>query len=354
MPLIREESVVSINHVLFFPTYRCNLHCSFCLSFNEYWQVEPSLTLPLAMRPMHSLHPARPIHEMSTADIVERVIPQFKEAGVQVVALSGGEVLIRRDAEIIFRELGKAGLRWCLDSNLMLCTETVADTIISSFCDSVLVSLDGSREVHNKLRRNPKAFDKTTEGLHRLISTRNNAKESKTSVTLNFVMQPGNEGSPPEIVRLAHEYGVDEVQFQLLSERRYENEFSSAIAAESLQTALNMASDFGIPASLYPLSEPSVTNFDSWFSMPLRNLQPDEFYTSCTYIHKNLRIDPEGNVIPCLEYKLGNLLEENLLDIWNGPAYKTFREHLALNGPFGACLRCCNISHENSVKIKTA
>lgn len=337
-----------INHVLFFPTYRCNLDCSFCLSFNGYWQVEPGLSLPLAVEPRLSLHPSRPVQEMSTSDIVDRVIPQFLESDVQVVALSGGEVLVRRDVEIIFRELGKSKLRWCFDSNLMLCTQSIAEAIISSLCDSVLVSLDGTREVHNKLRRNPKAFDKTTEGLQRLLSVRNETRDSKISIMMNCVLQPGNESTPPDIVRLAAEYGVDEVQFQLLSEREYRQSFSADIAAESMQKAFDIARDFGLPASLYPVSDPSLENLASWFSRPLRRLQPDEFYKSCTYIYNNLRIDPQGNVIPCLEYKLGNILEEDLLDIWNGSAYKAFREHLTLNGPFEACLRCCNISHEKS------
>ena len=337
---------MSISHVLLFLTYRCNLHCSFCLSFNGYWQGEPSLSLPVAVAPQLSLRPARLVQEMTTSDIIDRVIPQFLESNVQVVALSGGEVLVRRDAEIIFRELGKSKLGWCFDSNMMLCTQPVAEAIIDASCDSVLVSLDGQREVHNRLRRNPRAYDKTTEGLQRLLHARSETNNAKTKIILNFVLQPGNEPSPPHMVQLAADFGVDEIQFQLLSERKYQQLFDAEIAAKSMYQAFELARNFGLPAALYPVSDPSLENLTSWFSMPLTKLQPDAFYRGCRYIHNNLRIDPEGNVIPCLEYKLGNILEEDLLDIWNGDAYRTFRKQLALNGPFEACLRCCNISHE--------
>jgi MoaA/NifB/PqqE/SkfB family radical SAM enzyme len=292
--------------------------------------VESSLSLP----------PAQVNREMSTSDIIDRVIPQCLANNVQVIALSGGEVLMRRDADIIFRELGKSDIRWCLDSNLMLCTQHIAEEIIDSSCDAVFVSLDGPCEVHNKLRCNPKAYDKCIKGLERLLLARNEVKNSHTSVIMNCVLQPGNESVLPDVVQIAAEYGVDEVTFQLLSARKYEYPFSADIAMRSIQKAFNMANDCGLRASLYPLSPPSEEDLTSWFSMPLNR----DFYNSCTYVHNNLRIDPAGNVIPCIEYQMGNILEDDLLNIWNGSAYKTFREHLEFNGPFEVCLRCCNMN----------
>ena len=128
---------------------------------------------------------------------------------------------------------------------------------------------------------------------------------------LNCVLQPGNESVPLDVVQIAAECGVDEVTFQLLSDRKYEYPFSADIAMQSIQKAFNKARDFSLPVSLYPLPHPRMEYFMSWFSMPLTH----DFYNGCTYILNNLRIDPAGNVIPCLEYRLGNILEENLLDI---------------------------------------
>jgi len=91
----------------------CDAH--FVLHLTVFWQVEPGLSLPSA----------KVVHEMSTRDIIDRVIPQCLESNVKVVALSGGEGLMRHDADIIFCELGKSNLRWCLDSNLMLCTQHI-------------------------------------------------------------------------------------------------------------------------------------------------------------------------------------------------------------------------------------
>ena len=110
----------SIKCVLLFPTYRCNLHCSFCLSFNGYWKIEPNFHLPPSINPKLSLNgKTNTFMEMSTEDITKRVIPQCESNGVEALALSGGEVLMRKDAEIIFRALGSSRMEWGFDSNMI-------------------------------------------------------------------------------------------------------------------------------------------------------------------------------------------------------------------------------------------
>lgn len=332
-----------ISHVLLFLTYRCNLHCGFCLSFNRYWHPDPSLSLPAAFDPGAFLRTGRGLCEMSTAQVIERVIPQCEKSGVGVIALSGGEVLIRKDAAEIFRALGASSLRWCVDSNLMLCDQQTAQAIIDSRCATVFVSLDGRRDVHNRLRGNPKAFDMAINGVRRLVAARrNSSRRPATGITVNFVLQPGNEREPPDMIELALECGAQALNFQLLSARDYTTRFEAAAAASSIQKALALARRSGLNVSVYPLPLHCLDQLrlKTWYSSPLHN----DFYKSCAYIHSNLRIDPAGNILPCMEYKLGNILEQELLEIRSGPAYRAFRSRLTNHGPFPACLRCCNMT----------
>lgn len=330
---------MTIRHVLLFLTYRCSLRCHFCLSFNRYWNADPSLALPTALDPAAFIRPNKDIREMSTSDIVGRVIPQCEKAGVEAIALSGGEVLLRKDAVEIFRALGSTPMRWCFDSNLMLCNEAVAEAAISANCSAVFFSLDGTRETHNRLRGNPKAFDKTLFGLRNLLDARRRADRACV-LALNFVLQPGNEREPVSMIDLALDLGVDEVGFQLLSARSFNAWFDDQTAAASLRVALAHAIDHGIKASVYPLNHSDSKALRAWYSHPT----DDRFFQGCGYIHSNLRIDPAGNVIPCMEYRLGNVLEQDLVDIWNGHPYQTFRQKLKSHGPFQACLRCCNMN----------
>lgn len=330
---------MKIGHVLLFLTYRCNLRCGFCLSFNQYWSADPAIPLPATVQPMEFLKPQRDFREMSTADIVNRVIPQCEENQVDVVALSGGEVLVRRDAAEVFRALGSSSMRWCFDSNLMLCDEAIASVIVAADCDNVFVSVDGVGETHNRLRCNPLAFERVCRGLTFLNEARHSASECVTDITINCVLQPGNESAPPEMVDFAREHGADELTFQLLSEKNYESPFDAETAARCLNLARERADQAGLRTAVYPLTNPNEERLRAWFSMPLT----DRFYRGCAYIHNNIRIDPAGNVIPCLEHKVGNILETDLAEIWRGQAYEIFRHQHERSGPFAACLRCCNM-----------
>jgi MoaA/NifB/PqqE/SkfB family radical SAM enzyme len=333
-----------ISHVLLLLTYRCNLHCDFCLSFNGYWRADPALPFPATVEPHQFLKPMRDFREMTTADIIERVIPQCENNCVKGIALSGGEVLVRRDAAKIFIALGASTMQWCMDSNLMLCDEAMAQTIIDAQCDVVFVSLDGTGAVHDTLRCNPKAFERTTRGLKNLVAARRAAERPRTTITINFVLQRGNEHALADVVALARDYGVDGVSVQVLSERQYRAPIDADTAASSLRTAAAMAQSFGLAMSTYPVPLSKAEDLQDWFSSPLNG----RFYGGCSYIHEGLRIDPEGNVIPCLEHKMGNILEQELADIWDGDLYRAFRNHIVRKGPVQACLRCCNMDAVNA------
>jgi MoaA/NifB/PqqE/SkfB family radical SAM enzyme len=328
----------TISHVLLFLTYRCNLRCDFCLSFNGYWRADLSLPFPATVEPQQFIKPARPYREMTTADVVERVIPQCEKNGVKGIALSGGEILVRKDVAEIFRALGASTVKWCMDSNLMICNEGMARTIVDSRCDAVFVSLDGVGAVHDQLRCNPKAFERATRGLRCLLAARQAASAPRTTIIINFVLQKGNEAELPKVVALAGNYGVDGVSVQLLSERQYHTTIDAETAADSLRIGSAIAAELGLPISTYPAPLSTADELRAWFSSPLT----DRFYGGCSYIHHTLRIDPEGNVIPCLEHRMGNILEQELAEIWDGDLYRAFRAHI-VRSPVEACLRCCNM-----------
>lgn len=318
------------SHVLLIVTYRCNLRCPYCVVFNpvRYWRPDDAVPIP----------PALSREEMTTEQIVGRVIPQCERAGVEVVALTGGEVLVRKDAAAIFRALGESSMKWCLDSNLSFCTDEAAEAIVGAGCDTVFASLDGPPDIHNKLRASPRAYKGFSEGLARLMRARAAAADSKTTVALNCVVQSGNESAAPDVVRIAADYGADGVSFQLVSKLDYGEHFDADSATRAIEEARRLAADLGLRFSVFPLPEPTRADLVSWFSSP----PGTAFFQGCSYVRSSLRIDPSGNVIPCVEHRLGNVLEEDLLDIWRGPAYESFRGQIAV-APIRACLRCCNM-----------
>ncbi len=74
--------------------------------------------------------------------------------------------------------------------------------------DEVIVSLDGSKEVHDKIRNIPNAFEKLKEGVQELKRLK-----PKFRVTARCVIQKENFEDLPNIVNAAHEIGLDQISF---------------------------------------------------------------------------------------------------------------------------------------------
>jgi radical SAM protein with 4Fe4S-binding SPASM domain len=51
-------------------------------------------------------------------------------------------------------------------------------------------------------------------------------------------------------------------------------------------------------------------------------------------------VAPNGDVYPCLAYRMGNIREARLLEIWKGAALDQFREGLERQ-LLPACMGCC-------------
>lgn len=327
----RATSLSSPTHVLLILTYRCNFRCPNCLVFDpvRYWRPDPAIQLQPAVVRM----------EMTSTQIVERLIPQCEAAGVKVVALTGGEVLIRQDAMEIFAALGRSNLEWCMDSNLSLCTREVAEAVIEASCDTIFASMDGPPEIHNRLRDSKFAYKVFHAGLTHLLEARAGISAARTKIVLNCVLQTDNENLAPDVVKIASGLGVDRVSFQLMSSLEYRHNFDANAAASAIKAASRIGEKSGVAVSVFPITEPTPADLTRWFAQ-----EPSKtFFHSCNYIHSSLRIDPSGNVIPCVEHKMGNVLEEDLLNIWRGANYEMFRDHIAQT-PIKACYRCCNMN----------
>jgi MoaA/NifB/PqqE/SkfB family radical SAM enzyme len=316
--------------VLLILTNKCNLRCPYCLVFNpvNYWRAAPDVALPVAEVP----------REMTIDQVIGRVIPQCEKAGVKVMALTGGEILLRRNIVSLFRALGRSSLRWCMDSNMAFCTDEVANAILDAECDTVFASLDGPEDVHNRLRSSRSAFRQFHAGCTTLMKALRARPDRPTKLALNCVVQPGNEHCLAEVVRCAHTLDASSVTFQLLSAYAYGARFDTPAALDSLHEAIALGAELGVLVESFPVEQPTQDHLDRWFAEVI----DQRFFAGCGYIHSSMRIDPGGNVIPCVENKLGNILEQDLLEIWHGEGYRLFRSHIDQR-PLDACARCCNM-----------
>lgn len=82
-----------------------------------------------------------------------------------IVAITGGEPLLRHDLEKAGREIRKRNMRWGMVTNGLLYTEKRQSTLLKAGMGSLTISLDGLEETHNWLRNTGKSFQKVDRAI---------------------------------------------------------------------------------------------------------------------------------------------------------------------------------------------
>ena len=148
-------------------TGRCNMKCTFC----EWWKHK--------------------IPELSTKKALQ-AIDAVCSLGVPFFDLSGGEPLLRNDLITLAKRVASHGCLVSMNTNGTLLTENIVDEVAQVF-DTVVVSLDGPKEMHDKIRGVPGTYEKAIKAIKLLKS-----RGVKTGV--NSVATPWNIDILPQFI----------------------------------------------------------------------------------------------------------------------------------------------------------
>jgi MoaA/NifB/PqqE/SkfB family radical SAM enzyme len=148
-------------------TGRCNMRCAFC----EWWKNE--------------------IPELPTNKALA-AIDAVCSLGVPFFDLSGGEPLLRKDLTVLAKRVASHGCLVSMNTNGTLLNEDRVSEVADVF-DTVVVSLDGPREVHDKIRGVPGTYDKATEAIRLL-------KANGVRTGVNSVATPWNIDILPQFI----------------------------------------------------------------------------------------------------------------------------------------------------------
>lgn len=305
----------SLPQLVLMPHSRCNCQCVMC----DIWKAN-------AMK-----------RELSREDL-ERQMPSFRNLHVQRVVLSGGEALMHSNLWLLcelLRELNDDLQITLLSTGLLLKTHAVE---IVNWCDEVIVSVDGSREVHDSVRRIPRAFDRMAEGIAAL-----RAQRANFPVSGRTVLQRANFRDLPNIISAAHEIRLNRISF---------------LAVDVSSTAFNrpepwkeprvaeVALDRAETAEFSALVEDTIQRFAADFESHFVSESPDKlrrlprYYaalnglgeppsTVCNAPWVSSVVEADGTVRPCFFHRaIGNVHERTLEEILNSPEAIAFRRNL--------------------------
>ncbi len=129
-------------------TYGCNMSCRHCGS--------------------NAGGARRLRHQELTTDEAFRLCDELAELGNERITLSGGELFMRKDWDQIAARLQKNGIGVSLISNGLLVEKNLDRIARLEPLDALALSLDGTRQTHDFIRRVPGSFDRVVAALKAL------------------------------------------------------------------------------------------------------------------------------------------------------------------------------------------
>lgn len=277
--------------------------------------------------------PSRP-DELTTEECLD-VSSQLAELGCRRVSLIGGEVFMRPDWDIVAKSLTDLGIRLNIITNGFVFTDELIDTLRRINVQSVSVSIDGTREVHDRLRQ-AGSYDRALTALGRLTSAGIN---TSVITTLNS----GNVSCLDELYEILRDSGIFAWQLQ---------------ACSPMGNAANLGTD-------YRFDFAEVIHFvEKHLDDPIRigiadnigyfgesegylrgNRSGAAVYRGCKAGLESIGIDSIGNIRGCEsmydDYFIeGNLRERSLRSIWEDPDAFSYNRKFTPDLMEGACRTC--------------
>jgi MoaA/NifB/PqqE/SkfB family radical SAM enzyme len=313
------------------PHSRCNCKCVMC----DIWKANSTA------------------RELTSSDLAPH-IDTFRKLGVRRILLSGGEPLMHSNLWEFCRSLQTLNVQISLLSTGLLLRDHARP--ICETCEEVIVSLDGSREVHNEIRRIPHAYEKLEDGIAALREVRAGFR-----VTGRCVLQRRNYSDLFSIAQAARSLKLNQISF---------------LTADVSSSAFNRPSPWsGERVAEIALDHDDVKRFEDLMEQFIHKFAADiqqgfiaesaeklrrlpayfaairglrEFPSiRCNAPWVSAVVEADGSVRPCFFHNaFGNIHEEPFEDIVNGDAAVEFRRTLKVaSDPI--CRKCVCTLHLN-------
>ncbi|ACX73500.1 Radical SAM domain protein [Methanocaldococcus vulcanius M7] len=160
-------------------TYRCNLRCKHCYA-----------------------NAGRPLEDELTTEEAEKVIDILGDAGVVAIAFSGGEPLMRKDIFKLIDKVKEKDMQVSIATNGTLLTKENVKKLKEHKVDFIQISLDGTKETHEKFRGIKGIYEKTISGIKNVVEENICCAIAMTATKLNYK-------DVLKVIDLAEELNVD-------------------------------------------------------------------------------------------------------------------------------------------------
>ena len=290
-------------------TYQCNCRCQMCQRWKDPRTGELSL------------------------DEYKQLAVLLHEMGSHQISIAGGEPLLRDDVFDIIENFSARKM------SVNLCTNGILikkhhDEICKSGPTCVTVSLDGaSAESHDQIRGIPGSYLQIEEGINRILE---HPASSRPIIRVRMTISNQNVNQMRTFYQKWNNV-VDDVLFQPVHH-----------CSEAYYTGMDENTLYLDPELIADQINATPLANDGYLKRLIESLKACGSFPhqQCYAAVLMARIDPWGNVYPCLEQhaSVGSIRETDFRSIWNSEFINKERKHLASD-------RTCRCWYNNTALI---
>lgn len=268
-------------------------------------------------------------YELSTEECLG-LVEEMKQLGTEMLILTGGEPLLRKDIFDIAQHASGQGIWVVMGTNGVLVTEKTAQKMLECGVKGVAISLDSiEAEKHNQFRGGPNSWEYSVRALKI-------CRAAGLQVLVQTTVMESNYEEIPQLIEFTRGLGAWSFNLYFL-----------------VQTGRGQQMNDLSPQRTHAMLENLVELQDRYRPMLVRSKCAPQFKQiayemgkgglesgGCMAGTEYCRITPEGNVTPCpyMPVVAGNVLEQRFTDIWHtSPVFRELRDLDQLQGRCGRC-----------------
>jgi MoaA/NifB/PqqE/SkfB family radical SAM enzyme len=268
------------------PINVCNLHCPLC---------------PTGRGVL-----ARPRGRMAVNDFCG-IIDQIAPYAYRVELYNWGEPLLHPEIAEMIEYASRRRISVGLSSNLNRLDRATAEGLIEAGLSQLIVSVDGATQSSYAAYRRGGSLDSVLSNLKMLVDARQTLRRTTPFVVARTLIGKHNQDEIQAVRRLAYGVGVDS--------------FSTGMLYVDTRDAQQVQDWVPDDPAFRPYRAGTVPE-NEW---------------ACHDLWESMVINWDGGAAPCcwlhdLQYDFGNVGQETLRQIWNGPHYVSARRAIGRRG----------------------
>ncbi len=267
--------------------------------------------------------------ELTTTECLA-LLPEMQALGTEMVILTGGEPLLRKDIFDIATGCSELGMWTVMGTNGVLLNDRVAQKMVECGIQGVAISLDSIDPAkHNKFRGGPDSWEHSVRALEV-------AKAHGLEVLVQTTVMDFNRDEIPELIEFTRQKGAWSFNLYFLVQTGRGQRMNDLAAADTealLGNLVDVQEDYK-PMLVRSKCAPHFKR------LAYQSGKGGHESGGCMAGTEYCRITPQGDVTPCpyMDVVAGNVRQQSLTEIWHGSqVFAELRDLGQLKGRCGAC-----------------